>query len=381
MPKTILESLSNLFGRVRRSELRRYAEEVGLPVFLDNIRNPCLVGVGRFAGEFVERAKDNRAVTIPFQSAPHDALAEESAETGIHESLYPLVVPMEQMTGQKQFRIGRSSTNDIVIPDYSISGEHADIFYERRTFRLEDRLSTNGTVVNGVPVFGKGVVLRDGDKIKLGRFQFLLVWPPSLYRLLIRPLETEPPEEEPMPILLEDLTDALGRFDFVHLKQYCRSHNQEAFKALVRYPVLVGADFFPGAIWQREEGEVLTARPLPSGGQGRKSRPLTGSLFPLAKNPASTEGAEVFVIGRAALSDVRMNDPTISKQHARLEIKEGKMWLSDLGSSNGTSVNALTLRPLVPKEISAGDKIGFGKNHFVFLAPERLYTNMQAVQE
>ncbi|MEO5341257.1 MAG: FHA domain-containing protein [Magnetococcus sp. MYC-9] len=375
MSKSVLESLSNVFGRVRRSDVRMYAERVGRDAFLENIRCPSLLGVGRFAGEFVERAKARQTSTMAFRPSPDNAsVAEESPETGIHESLYPLMVPADQIAGTKLFRIGRASSNEIVIPDYSISDAHALILYEKRSYRLEDLLSTNGTEANGVPVWGKGVELRDGDRIKVGRFQFLLLWPPALYKALTA-LSAQAEAEKPPPIHLEDLTDAMGRFDFINLKQYCRSVSKAEFKKLVQHPVLVGSAFFPATAWQEKEEETLP--PFSSGVLEAKTRTLAGSMFPLRKNPDSNTDEESFIIGRAVSSDLRMNDPAISKQHARIEIKTGKILLSDLGSSNGTTVNNRPLSPFVVKEIVAGDRIGFGKSLFVFFAPERLYSSLQ----
>ncbi|MEO5348667.1 MAG: FHA domain-containing protein [Magnetococcus sp. YQC-3] len=379
MGKSLLEAMSNVFGRVKRSELRRYAEAEGQSAFLDNVRCPCLMGTGRFAGEFVERVTKNRITTMQFKLAVlKDMVVQEEVEVGIHETIYPLQVPTEQLAMTRQFRIGRSSNSDIVIPDFSISGSHANIRYEKRVYHLEDLLSTNGSSVNGRPVWGKGVELRDGDRIKLGRFQFLLLWPESLYRTLI--LSQEPQAERAVAVPLEELTDALGRFDFIRLKQYCRKYSKENFKNLVGYPVLVGASLFPGTSWKGDEA-VDTFRPFSSDDLGGKGRSLAGSMFPLAKNPASNTGEDQFIIGRAGIADLRMNDLTISKQHARIEVKEGRLFLSDTGSSNGTTVNAVKLHPFMPKEIRVDDRIGFGKNYFVLLSPERLYTNMQESQK
>lgn len=376
MQKTILESLANMFGRVKRAELRVYAEEVGRTVFLDHVTHPCLVGTGRFAGEFVEKSKDGDAITMEFRlAASQDAIIEENATTGIHASIYPLVVPLTQLTGSKLFRIGRANTNDLVIPDYAISGEHAHITYEKRAYFLEDLLSTNGTAVNSIPAMQRKIPLQNGDIIKLGRFQFLLAYPPALYSLLTNPIV--PSHNDPAPILLSDLTDAMGRFDFMYLKQYCRKNSKKEFKQLVAYPVFVGSAFFPGAVWQREEALVDTSRPLSLQAQGGRVRSLAGSMFPLTKNLNSPQEKGIFILGRSATVDLRLNDLTISKQHARIEVKQEKFFLSDLGSSNGTSVNAVALQPFIPKEICAGDRIGFGKNYFIFLSPERLHTNMQ----
>ncbi|MBF0162408.1 MAG: FHA domain-containing protein [Magnetococcales bacterium] len=381
MSKSILETLSNVFGRVKHSALRQYAEQVGEEVFLENIRCPCLVGVGRFAGEFVSRAKDDRDVTMAFRPAVSgESIAVESEETGIHETVYPLQVPADRIAHFKHFGIGRSSSNDIVIPDYSISDRHANILYEKREYRLEDLLSTNGTLVNGLPVSGKGVELHDGDKIKLGRFRFILVWPVSLYKLLTL-VGRQPPPPKPAVVLLEELTDAVGKFDFICLKQYCRTHSVAEFAELLVHPVLVGSAFFPGSAWSNPDEEVDTALALPPSRQSHKARLLAGSMYPLSKSPLSTTNENTFIVGRGVASDLRMNDPTISKQHARIEFKGGKLWLSDLGSSNGTLLDIRPLQPFMPREIREGHKVSFGNTHFVLVSPDRLYKSLQTTRE
>jgi hypothetical protein len=46
-------------------------------------------------------------------------------------------------------------------------------------------------------------------------------------------------------------------------------------------------------------------------------------------------------IGSAADSDVVLSDQTVSAKHASIRYKDGKFFLSDLDSSNGTFVNGL----------------------------------------
>ncbi|WP_193771377.1 FHA domain-containing protein [Candidatus Magnetaquicoccus inordinatus] len=384
MSRSVLESMTNMFGRVKRAELAAYAELVGYSLFLEQVRDPCLLGVARFAGAFIGHADHHLQVkTMRFNTAPHgNPIAEEHADVGgIQESLYPLVVSSEQASAFKQFRIGRGSTNDIVIPDYSISGEHAIIYYERQRYRMEDLFSTNGSTVDGQPVFDRKVDLHDGARIKLGRFLLLLVWPSTLYRLLI-------PESEPevvakrAAVSLDELTDAVGRFDLPSLRAYCREYSQEELQQLLVYPVLAGAAFLSGNSADGSEEEEHTTPTPPAAAMGKKYRPLAGMLFPVAKNPASAVGAEEsFLIGRSARADLRMNEPTISKQHARLEWRENQLWLVDLGSANGTTLNNRPLLPQVARVVRAGDRVSFGKNEFVFLSPERLHAHMQAWQD
>lgn len=62
--------------------------------------------------------------------------------------------------------IGRSSNNDIIVPDRTVSGNHAVINKEGNDYMIQDLGSTNGVVVNQKKV--KKVKLQSKDKIKLG---------------------------------------------------------------------------------------------------------------------------------------------------------------------------------------------------------------------
>jgi hypothetical protein len=79
--------------------------------------------------------------------------------------------------------IGASRANDIFLAgDSEASGEHAAILHRSGTFYLADRLSTNGTWLNGEEVPANGTVpLSDRDRIRCGRteFVFLVIDPGS----------------------------------------------------------------------------------------------------------------------------------------------------------------------------------------------------------
>jgi pSer/pThr/pTyr-binding forkhead associated (FHA) protein len=63
-------------------------------------------------------------------------------------------------------RIGRASSNDIVIDDPTVSAEHASLTKSRSGYRLRDLGSTNGTQINGV--FITDAELTDGAEIRFG---------------------------------------------------------------------------------------------------------------------------------------------------------------------------------------------------------------------
>lgn len=71
-----------------------------------------------------------------------------------------------QLSGYPQ-KIGRESSNDIVVPDINISRQHAEIRRERGgAWVIEDLGSTNGMYINGIKV--KQAPLRDADMITIG---------------------------------------------------------------------------------------------------------------------------------------------------------------------------------------------------------------------
>lgn len=76
------------------------------------------------------------------------------------------------VTHPKYVTIGRSQSSDILLPHDSISGEHAEIYYDesKQEYSIVDRRSLNGTFVNGVRVTGERV-LQDNDSITFGPYQ------------------------------------------------------------------------------------------------------------------------------------------------------------------------------------------------------------------
>ena len=77
--------------------------------------------------------------------------------------------------------------------------------------------------------------------------------------------------------------------------------------------------------------------------------------------------AEEVTIGResqTATWEIRLNDRTVSRPHARIERHGGTHTLIDLGSANGTTLNDLfVLEPII---LGDGDVIGMGATKFLF---------------
>jgi hypothetical protein len=69
------------------------------------------------------------------------------------------------------YNIGRDPSNDIAIPDASISGRHGRLRRTPSGYEIEDSGSRNGTFVNGEKV--EKATLVDGDMLRLGKVQMV----------------------------------------------------------------------------------------------------------------------------------------------------------------------------------------------------------------
>src|SRR5262245_50051344 len=64
------------------------------------------------------------------------------------------------------------------------------------------------------------------------------------------------------------------------------------------------------------------------------------------------------VFGKHSTSDVVLPDPKVSRRHARLVVEGGKLFLEDLGSTNGTTLGG---RPVTSRvAVSPDDEIAIG---------------------
>jgi anti-anti-sigma factor len=77
------------------------------------------------------------------------------------------------------------------------------------------------------------------------------------------------------------------------------------------------------------------------------------------KDRAFAVNAARFVIGRDPSCSLRPNSQSVSRFHAAIEAREGRFFLRDLGSTNGTILNGRTLRG-DEAEVAHGDRIQVG---------------------
>jgi pSer/pThr/pTyr-binding forkhead associated (FHA) protein len=76
----------------------------------------------------------------------------------------------------------------------------------------------------------------------------------------------------------------------------------------------------------------------------------TGEVLPLPP---------ITLIGRGAGNTIVLNDPSVSAVHALLTYRQGRWWLEDRGSTNGTVLNGVLVEQ--PTVASLGDLIELGQ--------------------
>jgi serine/threonine-protein kinase len=74
-----------------------------------------------------------------------------------------------------QVIIGRRTENEIVVPEATVSGQHASLKWQNATWIVEDMGSTNGTYVDHNYERRKNVNLMHGGEVQFGELRFKLV--------------------------------------------------------------------------------------------------------------------------------------------------------------------------------------------------------------
>ena len=75
------------------------------------------------------------------------------------------------------------------------------------------------------------------------------------------------------------------------------------------------------------------------------------------------------MIGRDPVSDIFCDNASVSRRHATIGAKDFGFAVEDLGSTNGTFVNGISV---ASKELRDGDKLQFGNHIFKFLAGDSI---------
>lgn len=96
--------------------------------------------------------------------------------TALAGRVFPVVKGKNSVPGPVS--IGRTSDNDLAIPEYTISTRHCILAQIGGQVRLTDLGTTNGTMINDVKLTPrKPYVLNGGEVLRMGRFTLLFHLP------------------------------------------------------------------------------------------------------------------------------------------------------------------------------------------------------------
>src|SRR5690349_9987542 len=129
---------------------------------------------------------------------------------------------------------------------------------------------------------------------------------------------------------------------------------------LLRHPGAPSTDY-DGLAATGTYDEPVGSRPrliLDDDGDGAGDR---GELevLPLIKKPGAQFGDRI-TVGRTSNNDIVLAHHTVSRLHVYFRLRDGRWWITDAGSKNGTALGDVDLAPRRETQIADGDQLWIG---------------------
>jgi ABC transport system ATP-binding/permease protein len=224
--------------------------------------------------------------------------------------------------------VGRAEGNDLILAEGGVSRKHARFFLDGDALMVEDLGSANGTLINGDRIEGPSPVPA-GATIILGDYEVTLK-AESRSRPKVDRSQAKP--------------SSRGTQSLKRPQSLAKGDGERSTKVMPAVKPSASKD---------------ARRPSRAGSKGPVLRGLSGTVTGKSFDLSGT-----MVVGRVAGVDVRVDDDSVSRRHAEVEVKGRDVVLRDLGSANGTTVNGSPITEDTP--LSAGDIIQFGVVELMF---------------
>ena len=182
-----ISKMLNASGRIALPTLEKLVKVYQKTKFARFMEQPALVGSSIQSGSLNLRkraSKEEMNRTVIFEI--DDGEEASSPSETLKHAIYPLVKGEYAAGPVNSFTIGRVDGNDMIMPDYAISKQHAILEIKRGSYTIRDCDSTNGTMVNGKRLDKKPAQLKDGDVVGFARYEFTFFFPESLFDMLSR---------------------------------------------------------------------------------------------------------------------------------------------------------------------------------------------------
>ncbi len=296
--------------------------------------------------------------------------------------------------------LGRAADNDIVLDSPEVSRHHATFSGRDGAWEVTDLGSANGTVIRGQHIEPRvATIVRSGDRITMGPFEIEVtgsgtqvgsqatviqpraeataVWQPAGMSTMVadggatsvfvpkpRLVITSPAGTAEVPLDRDQVTFGREPANDVVIEDDVVSRRHLAVRRTPQGLLIEdlgsrnGLSMAGGKIKSRilQEGDVFDI----GGVIGLRFTQMPAEMEASGGGELDIEGDTDVVIGRAPDCGLTLDHPMVSLHHARL-IRAGKReTIEDLGSTNGTFVNADRLIPGAPHALVPGDVIRVG---------------------
>jgi predicted component of type VI protein secretion system len=96
---------------------------------------------------------------------------------------------------------------------------------------------------------------------------------------------------------------------------------------------------------------------------------MAGEIWLTFPDGSEHELTESVAIGRDAENDLVMESAAVSREHAAVTSRDGRWYVEDRGSFNGTYLNGTRVVPGTPLPLRHADRIGIGTETLLFSWP------------
>jgi hypothetical protein len=96
---------------------------------------------------------------------------------------------------------------------------------------------------------------------------------------------------------------------------------------------------------------------------------MPGDIWLTFPDGRELELKDSITIGRDASNDLALSSPTVSREHAAIVHRDGRWYVEDRGSYNGTFLNSTRVQPGTPLPLRHADRIAIGKETVLFSWP------------
>lgn len=242
--------------------------------------------------------------------------------------------------------IGRTDA-DVLLAHPTVSRKHAQITVGDGNCVLEDMGSSNGTYASNTKVEpGSPAEVTNGAELRFGSLTLKLELPQIAEKTQMAEQPVEAPAEasEPTQMPEQETTEVVASAESTETPTEVTAEPSDT-------PVCEVV----------EETEEAPAEP---------------KAQVLAKLVAKVGGEEFDVkqgentLGRRPSNSIMISDPYMSGSHATITAEEGSFVFTDIGSTNGSSINGEKANPNEPKTLSNNDEVTLGQSTFTFVVEE-----------